>query len=101
MLKEIFRSDVDTLLDENPDAEILHAIRVFEGDPGVNKTIEQLIAPYSRIAVSALVRNNNRVKDPESDIRLTSDDVLVVLGPQSEIDSLQLEMTGIEPTRGA
>jgi len=100
MLKEIFRSDVDTLLDDNPDAEILHAIRVFDGDPGANKTIEELIAPYNRITVSALVRDNNRIRSPEPNVRLVSDDVLVVLGPQSEIDELQLELTGVEPTRG-
>lgn len=100
MLKEIFRSDVDTLLDDNPDAEILHAIRVFDGDPGANKTIEELIAPYNRITVSALVRDNNRIRSPEPNVRLVADDVLVVLGPQSEIDELQLELTGVEPTRG-
>lgn len=100
MLKEIFRSDVDTLLDDNPDAEILHAIRVFDGDPGANKTIEELIAPYNRLTVSALVRDNNRIRSPEPNVRLVADDVLVVLGPQSEIDELQLELTGVEPTRG-
>lgn len=97
MLREIFRSEQDILLEGDPDAQTLHAIRVFEGDPAINKSIEDIVGAHSRVTVSALVRGNNRVRNPEAGTRLTPDDVLVVLGPQADIDALQLEMSGIEP----
>lgn len=99
MLRQIFRSDLDTLLDTNPDAEILHAIRVFDGEPAEGKTIAENLGEHHHMLVSTLVRESVRLRNPPLDTVLEPGDVLVVLGPQKEVDALQLRMTGAEETR--
>lgn len=99
MLREIFRSDLDALLDADPDVEILHSIRIFDGEPAAGKTIAETLGEQQQVLASALVRDGVRLRKPPLDTVLKPGDVLVVLGPQNEVNALQLRMTGADEAR--
>ncbi|HET8849732.1 MAG: sodium:proton exchanger [Marinobacter sp. 34-60-7] len=99
MLKEIFRSDLDSLLDTSQDTERLHSIQIFQGDPAIGYSIADVLGDNSGLMVSALVREGKRHRSPPPDTHLQADDVLVVLGLVQDVDALHLRMTGLEPPR--
>src|SRR5690554_2275685 len=99
MLREIFRSDLDTLLDTDFDVEVLHSIRILDGDPAAGKTIAETLGEQQQVLASALVRDGVRLRKPPLDTVLKPGDVLVVLGPQNEIVALQLRMTSADEAR--
>ncbi|WP_417501268.1 cation:proton antiporter regulatory subunit [Marinobacter sp.] len=74
-------------------------MRILDGDPAAGKTIAETLGEQQQVLASALVRDGVRLRKPPLDTVLKPGDVLVVLGPQNEIDALQLRMTGADEAR--
>jgi len=69
-------------------ATITYSFLVTENSPANNKTLRDLdLRKISGASVIAIIQNNKAITNPAADFKITSGDILVILGSHAELDS--------------
>ena len=92
LLKEFIRGDAPYLDKDAPSAERVHPVVLPERCGAVGKTIGELELPG--VTVTALVRKGERQLDPPAGTRLEPGDVLVLFGPDADVQRSEDALLG-------
>lgn len=96
MLRELFRGSLDSLEDPRPpgETERLHAVVLHEGSPAIGQSLAQLDTEKDQVSVTAMVREEQRNRYPPENTEVQTDDVLVLLGTQDNLEKVERRLTG-------
>ncbi|AQU82275.1 MULTISPECIES: cation:proton antiporter domain-containing protein [unclassified Halomonas] len=94
MLKELFRSSVE-LLDEESDGktERLHSVLLEPESACLGSTLGSYDFPSHSVTVTALVRDQERFRYPDTEIKLKAGDVLVLLGTSEALEEAERRLS--------
>lgn len=100
MLRELFRGSLDNIQDPRPagEQERLHSLVLSEGSPAIGRNLAQLDTEQDQVSVTALVRDDQRLRYPEESTEVQADDVLVLLGSQDNLEKVERRLTGTGKT---
>jgi CPA2 family monovalent cation:H+ antiporter-2 len=92
LLKEFIRGDAPYLDEDAPAVERVHPVVLPGRSSAVGKTIGELDLPG--VTVTALVRKGERHLDPPAGTRLEPGDVLVLFGPDADVQRSEDALLG-------
>ncbi|WP_434985844.1 cation:proton antiporter domain-containing protein [Vreelandella zhaodongensis] len=93
MLKELFRSTLEHLNEENDDKiERLHSVPIEPKSPSIGRNLGSYNFSSLSVTVTALVRNQERIRYPSSETILAEGDVVVLLGIPEALASAERDL---------
>lgn len=92
MMRELFRSTVE-INDCRNLPEFLHSVALIEGSAAIGQRIRDLKLDEEKIVINALVRNGERDLNPDLNLVLQQDDVLVLFGTTEDLRRVESRMT--------
>ncbi|MDX5299852.1 MAG: cation:proton antiporter [Gammaproteobacteria bacterium] len=94
ILKELFRGGLDAIKIEDAETiERLHAVKMEEGYPLLNQPLGNV--EWGPVMVNTLIRCDQKIRYPGTDVCLLPDDVLVLQGTPDELDRVEALLTGL------
>ncbi|MCE8020144.1 sodium:proton exchanger [Halomonas sp. MCCC 1A11036] len=94
MLRELFRGTLDSIKPEASEQERLHSVLMSEGSPAIGQSLSELDTERDDVSVTALVRDDKRARYPGAATEVQTNDVLVLLGSQDNLERVERRLTG-------